>query len=461
MERSQAIALVRNTFTQGFDEARFTHFVRNLLNHIDESKKQTWTYRKAAFQEHVNHFARLGTYTDPRGERIDVLVIHLKKETTLARARVTLRNFVADYLTTGHGQGKAAVIAAFASPLEADWRFSFIKLDFTLETTPLGLVTERAQLTPARRYSYLVGATENCHTAQKQFLELLQTDHSDPTVAALEDAFSVEKVTKEFFHHYRTLFEQSRIALNEFLASAPSISQDFEKRGITADDFAKKLLGQIVFLYFLQKKGWFGVERGMPWGHGRRDFVRRLFDQRAQYVGIAGRRERSLNFFNDILEPLFYEALAKPRVDDDHYYYQFDSRIPFLNGGLFEPLHGYDWVAVDILLPDTLFSNDQLSADGEGGTGILDVFDRYNFTVNEAEPLEKEVAVDPEMLGKVFENLLPENIRHAGGTYYTPRVIVHYMCRRALLYYLTTHAIRYPRSRSRNIPSPCGAFCRF
>ena len=84
--------------------------------------------------------------------------------------------------------------------------------------------------------------------------------------------------------------------------------------------------------------------------------------------------------------------------------------------------------------------------EGDTGTGILDVFDRYNFTVNESEPLEKEVAVDPEMLGKVFENLLPENIRHSSGTYYTPRVIVHYMCQQALLQYLTARASNVPQN---------------
>ena len=118
MERSQAIALVRQTFTERFNEARFTYFVQNLVNHLDETKKQVWTLKKAAFQDHVNHFTRLGTYTDPRGERMDILVIHLRRETTLARGRVTLRNFVADYMTTGHGKGKAAVIAAFVSPLK-------------------------------------------------------------------------------------------------------------------------------------------------------------------------------------------------------------------------------------------------------------------------------------------------------------------------------------------------------
>lgn len=444
MDRSQAIAVVRETFTKRFEEARFVHFIRNLVNHLDEAKKQVWTLKKAAFQDYVNHFTRLGTYTDPRSERVDVLVIHLRKGTTLARGRVTLRNFVADYMTTGHGQGKAAVIAAFVSPMEDDWRFSFIRLDFTLETTELGLVTERAELTPARRYSYLVGENENCHTAQKQFLELLQTDQADPTVAALEAAFSVEKVTKEFFEHYRILFEQSRDALKAFLHSEPAIGKELDERGIIPDDFAKKLLGQIVFLYFLQKKGWFGVARGKGWGSGRKDFIRYLFTQRAEYAGGRSGNRRQSNFFNDILEPLFYEALAAPRLDDDHYYSRFDCRIPFLNGGLFEPLYGYNWVQTDILLPDTLFSNDESSEEGDTGTGILDVFDRYNFTVNESEPLEKEVAVDPEMLGKVFENLLPENIRHAGGTYYTPRVIVHYMCQQALLHYLAARASDIP-----------------
>ena len=75
---------------------------------------------------------------------------------------------------------------------------------------------------------------------------------------------------------------------------------------------------------------------------------------------------------------------------------------------------------------------------GDTGNGILDVFDRYNFTVKEDEPLEKEVAVDPEMLGKVFENLLEVNERSAKGTYYTPREIVHYMCEESLINYLAT-----------------------
>jgi len=448
MNLEQARDCVEKTFRHKFDEDRFLFFIRNLVNHLDETKRAQFSgnYIKRAFAEQVGHYLRLGTYSDPRGEFVDVLVIHLRKETTLARGRVTLRNFVADYLDSGHGKNKAAVIAAFVSPADDDWRFSFVKLDFTFEKTELGLVTERRMLTPARRYSYLVGANENCHTAQKQFIDLLTTDIADPTVAALEAAFGVEKVTKEFYEHYRILFEKTSDALKTYLANDPRIENHFAERGIEPDDFTKKLLGQIVFLYFLQKKGWFGVERGQPWGSGNKGFIRHLFTERAHFAHLVARKsKRDSNFFNDILEPLFYDALARPRVEDDHYYPSFDCRIPFLNGGLFEPLYGYRWDDTEILLSDTLFSNDEESNDGDKGTGILDVFDRYNFTVNEAEPLEKEVAVDPEMLGKVFENLLPENIRHSSGTYYTPRVIVHYMCQQALLHYLTVRAPEVPQ----------------
>src|SRR5206468_3439846 len=116
----------------------------------------------------------------------------------------------------------------------------------------------------------------------------------------------------------------------------------------------------------------------------------------------------------------------------------FKCRIPFLNGGLFEPLRDYDWRKTDIILPNKLFTNADHTDAGDIGTGVLDVFDRYNFTVNEAEPLEKEVAIDPEMLGKVFENLIEENRRKGLGSFYTPREIVHYMCQESLINYLDT-----------------------
>ena len=123
-----------------------------------------------------------------------------------------------------------------------------------------------------------------------------------------------------------------------------------------------------------------------------------------------------------MLEPLFYDALAT--THDDDYYEHLDCKIPFLNGGLFEPLNDYNWEETEIRIDNKLMAD------------VFKTFNQYNFTVREDEPLEKEVAIDPEMLGKVFENLLPENLRKGKGSYYTPRIIVHYICQESLINYL-------------------------
>src|SRR6266496_3778056 len=446
MDQTQAKRTVVETFTREFDRDRYLRFIQNLLNHLDASAKrrlrQAGPYIKKAFQDKIRSFERVGTYTDLNGQTLDVLIVKLQKETTLERARTFQRNFVADYLATGHGKDKDAVLAAFVSPTEEDWRFSFIKLEYSLEETATGRVKERRELTPARRFSFLVGSNERSHTAQKQFLSLLQNDLSDPALNEIEEAFQIEKVTKEFFRRYRELYNNLREELARLVNKNESVKKEFQTRTTDLEEFianfSKKLLGQIVFLYFLQKKGWFGVGRDDEWGSGNKQFLRHLFSNRFELGGKSGKSSRPVNFFNDILEPLFYEALAKPK--DYDFYSRFHCKIPFLNGGLFEPILDYNWVHTDILLPDTLFSNEEPTDEGDFGTGILDVFDRFNFTVNEAEPLEKEVAVDPEMLGKVFENLLPENERKGKGTYYTPRVIVHYMCQQSLINYFTSHA---------------------
>ena len=428
MNRDQSYALIRQTFTQGFDKARFQNFAVNLLNRIDESKAKAWnnTYVKDAFKNHVNRYERLGTYTSPDKEKLDVLVVHLTQDSKLERARTVIRNFVADHLK--NRDEKDAALVAFVSPSETSWRFSYIKMEYATVEKDSGKVDTVTRLTPARRFSYIVGEGESCHTAQARFLDLLQDTTTDPTLVALEEAFSVEAVTKEFFTKYAELFEEIRAALDKMAARDKTLRDEFVAKGVNTVNFAKKLMGQIVFLYFLQKKGWLGVKRGQPWGSGPRDFLRRLAN---------GEYDAYTNFFNDLLEPLFYDTLATER-GAEAWSKRFNCRIPFLNGGLFEPLGDYDWRKTDIILPNKLFINSEYVEEGITGTGVLDVFDRYNFTVNEAEPLEKEVAIDPEMLGKVFENLIEDNRRKRLGAIYTPREIVHYMCQESLINYLDT-----------------------
>lgn len=451
MNPDQAQKLVKQTFQADFDRERFRGFIDRLLKTVNFEKHftQSGFNIRRAFLDKVNSFERVGQYTDSEGKKIDILIVNLKKDVTLERGRTGLRNFAADYLQSDRGIGKSAVLVAYVSSSQTDWRFSYVTLEKDLKQTDKGTYKEEiTSLTPARRYSFLVGKNENSHTAQKQFFDLLNND--EPKLQHIEDAFNIEKVTKEFFGQYKELFESLRNELDKICRKSENIRDEFIKKGMFAfakdsegneklnkdgdrikephtDDFAKKLLGQIVFLYFLQKKGWFGVGRDEKWGTGDKHFLRSLFQN----------KQTGENFFDSILEPLFYNALAVKRQDD--WSDRFNSKIPFLNGGLFEPLNDYDWIHTDIHLPDKLFSNSESTKENDKGTGILDVFDRYNFTINEAEPLEVEVAVDPEMLGKIFENLLPENIRHGSGTYYTPRVIVAYMCQQSLINYLASH----------------------
>jgi len=451
MDKQQAQRIIQETFENPFDEVKFVYFVKNLLNSIEE---KPFIYRgnfiPDAYEQYISTLERIGKYSDGENE-IDILIVKLKKESSIERARTMQRNFISWYLNGSRGDKlKDAALVAFVSPNEDDWRFSLVKMDYRFEEGKNGRIKVKEEFTPARRWSFLVGKNEKSHTAQSRFVPILIDDSNNPTLAQLEDAFNIEKVTKEFFEKYRGLFLWAKEELDKIVSENQKMKDDFESNCINTVDFAKKLLGQIIFLYFLQKKGWFGVKRDADWGTGPKNFLRELFE---------GKHGNYDNFFNDILEPLFYEALRNDRSYDDHYFSMFKCKIPFLNGGLFDPMNNYDWKVTDILLPNELFSNSNKTKEGDIGNGVVDIFDRYNFTVKEDEPLEKEVAIDPEMLGKVYEKfnaIRPDNYEEYKmalkngqkgaeskfnkqyGVYYTPREIVHYMCQQSLINYLAT-----------------------
>src|SRR5438552_16914214 len=319
MNQDQAPNLVRQTLTEAFDKARFRNFVLELLNQFDESKAFTSnkTYIKDAFKNHVERFERLGTYTSPDNEKLDVLIVHLTKRSKLERARTAIRNFVADHLK--QRDGKDAALVAFVSPTEKQWRFSYVKMEYGAVWKDSGKIGVETKLTPARRFSYIVGECESCHTAQTRCPGLLQDTETAPTLAQLEEAFSVDAVTKEFFRKYADLFGEIQKALDKLARKDPAIAKDFDSKNVRTADFAKRLMGQVVFLYFIQKKGWLGVEKGRDWGTGPHDFLRRL--ARAEQANYD-------NFFNDILEPLFYDTLATDR-GHEAWCKRFNCRIPF------------------------------------------------------------------------------------------------------------------------------------
>ncbi|MBU4348950.1 Eco57I restriction-modification methylase domain-containing protein [bacterium] len=475
MDREQAKRNIKETFEASFNEEKFIYFIINLFNLKQSDIKNTsFGVRQGynipeMFRSYISRFQRIAKYLKD-DNRIDVLIVYLKKETSIEYARSMQRNFIAGYLKGNYGSDnlKDAALVAFVSPDKEDWRFSLVKIDYRFEEGKTGRKVKE-EFTPARRWSFLVGKNEKSHTAQSQLVDMLADDKHNPTLSQLEEAFNIETVTKEFFIQYRNLFIQTKEALDKVLEINPKVKFEFEAKGVNTIDFAKKLLGQIVFLYFLQKKSWFGVGRDSNWGTGSKHFLRELFEKK---------HSSYYNFFNDILEPLFYEALrvGEDRRHLDYYYSRFNCRIPFLNGGLFDPIGNYDWVHTDIVLPDSLFSNNISTKEGDIGNGILDIFDRYNFTVREDEPLEKEVAIDPELLGKAYEKfnaIRPDNfeeykkVLRSGkkgsenkfnkqyGVYYTPREIVHYMCQQSLIHYLMAElngdAVSYERVGESNL----------
>src|SRR5436309_4609098 len=192
MNPQQARQRVAETFPQPFNRGKFLEFSCNLLNKFDESKAAQWnaTYVKDAFKPHVQRYERLGTYTSPENEKLDVLIVHLTNESKLERARTAIRNFVADHLKTR--DEKDAALVAFVSPTEQQWRFSYVKMEYATIEKESGKVGVEERLTPARRFSYLVGEGESCHTAQTRFLDLLQDTETDPVLAQIEETFSVE-----------------------------------------------------------------------------------------------------------------------------------------------------------------------------------------------------------------------------------------------------------------------------
>lgn len=474
--------IIDNLFENKFNLDNFKEFVANILNAKIANRAESKSIFKAFFS-YITSYQVISEYSDEEKNKIYVMVVKVKEDKDPIRARVKQREFIAKLLREWHKDGALVV---FYNEDSLHWRMSFIRLNY--EFTIKGI---EEKITPAKRLSYVVGEGEACKTAKDQFYTLANLEES-VSLSKLEEVFALEKVTNEFFKEYKNKYldiKETLINDENFMAEAKK--HDNEKPESFAEGFAKKLMGQISFIYFLQKKGWLGLkmtadklsyeeynkiyERALDkekevlekvydrvdrdtfvlnkeelskldnktesellarafnlpkyfkeWGNGDKKFLRTLFDNHSKNDKNNGK-----TFFEDYLEVLFYNNFSEDR-GELQYSTEFDSRIPFLNGGLFDPYGDYKWRETKFNLKDELFSNDD-------ETGILDIFDRYNFTINENDSYETEVAVDPEMLGKVFENLLDVSDRKSKGAFYTPREIVRYMTNESIMNYLLTN----------------------
>ena len=327
------------------------------------------------------------------GEKIlAVFEVDVAPNVDLLRNRVALRQLVARCIDEVSAH---AVLAFFARPGLQPYRLTYATVESALNTDTFAVETKE---TATRRFTYVLGPGETRRTAATQ-LARLSASRQKATLKDVTHAFSVEPLFREFFHDYGTIFDQVEDLVRPTLSGKETLRM-----------FTQRLFNRLMFLAFIERKGW------LHYG-ARPDYLAALWGARDTSVNA--------NFYRDCLAPLFFDGLnnaTRPPGQSDPRF----GTVPYLNGGLFEKADDGTDDLTGLLVPDNAL---RAILDPDEG-----LFARYNFTVAESTPLDVEVALDPEMLGKVFEELVTG--RHEHGSYYTPKQIVSFMGRAALVEYL-------------------------
>ena len=325
---------------------------------------------------------------------------------SVLRRKVGLRNLIRPYL----GYGFDAALAVYNDG--TNWRLSLI-------------CDLKEDATSTKRFTYVFGDEKAFYKTPILRFESLRTKANE--FLEIKKAFSVEALSDDFFDEYRKQYAE----FVKFLTGKEYVKKgnkwveqktgepdgqyftSFKEDDKLVRDYIKKMMGRIVFLYFLQSKGWLA---------GNLHYMHDLFYDASD--------EAKENFLDKVLEPMFFGLLNTKPEDRSSAplvngvgvkYIPNADEIPYLNGGLFQQEKIDE---VDSVFPAGMFQS------------LFDFFDSYNFTIDENDPNDAEVGVDPEMLGKIFENLLEDN--KDKGAFYTPKEIVRYMCQESLTAYLQT-----------------------
>ncbi len=363
----------------------------------------------------ISQILHLGTINIPMNPTY-VFDITVSNHVQMERNRVTIQQLVRRIMST---YSSAFMVFHYNDDDKWDWRFTFCSKQGNNQET-----------TDSKRYTFLLGPNQSCRTAAENFKKLADK-HGKIVLEDIVEAFDVESLSKEFFEKYKVRYGRfvGHVIGKEYVDKGEGKGEWRENEDLTpselfyglnkdekvARDYVKKLLGRIVFLHFLQKKGWLGAtDEG--WTNGPQNFMYQLFENASD-----GQKE---NFLDDILEPLF-SCLDTPlnqrrEVFDTKVEGLRSVRVPFL-GGLFERTEEDKALSA---FPSELFAD------------FFKFLSEYNFTIDENDPNDAQVGVDPEMLGRIFENLLEDN--KDKGAFYTPKEIVQYMCRESLIAYLQT-----------------------
>lgn len=327
---------------------------------------------------------------------------------SVANKRVGLRNLVKSFINPTWGEFDAVLVVFDSGD---HWRLSFI-------------CDIKGEATSPKRYTYVFGSDDLLYrTPIERFNFLKKKGVSFETLKA---AFSVEALSDEFFDKYREQyadfiqyitgkrFVKVGSKWEEKMLGEPNVAlmQAFNYNEKKIRDYVKKMMGRITFLHFLQRKGWMC---------GDLNYMHNMFENSAY----------KNDYLDSVLEPLFFGILNTKPTEREILFtkYGWDKSllaewkdIPYLNGGLFERDEEDE--------PKSRFPAEYFKR-------LFQFFSEYNFTIDENDPNDAEVGVDPEMLGKIFENLLEDN--KDKGAFYTPKEIVRYMCQESLIAYLETN----------------------
>jgi len=384
---------LRNIFQSPFNKEAWKAILINLFK-VDKLRREPEKFTSDEDNE-VGFY--MGATETADAYRLGLFYYKIKSG-SVAHKKVGLRNLVKRFINQNWGEFDAAIVV-FDSGEE--WRLSFVCDIKEVATTP-------------KRFTFVFGERDNYYRTPVERFMALQSQ--DATFENIRKAFSVEALSDDFFNGYRDMYadfvqyitgkryvkEGGKWVERELGNPDSQYADTFEKDDKLVRDYIKKMFGRIVFLYFLQRKGWL---------NGNRNYMRDLY----------ANSDKKDNFLDGVLEPLFFNVLnEKPenRPESTHLLPGVEN-IPYLNGGLFAK---DDIDERTCVFPEEFFGR------------LFSFLDSYNFTIDENDTEDAEIGIDPEMLGRIFENLLEDN--KDKGAFYTPKEIVIYMCSESIIAYL-------------------------
>ncbi|WP_455076543.1 Eco57I restriction-modification methylase domain-containing protein [Prevotella koreensis] len=377
---------LRNKLKENFNLETWKNILGKMFHKIDYLSVPNSIEDKS-----VKSGGQIGTIRLDNNRSLALFAIEVADNIDIARNRKGLRNIAIRYIDQDIIHG---ILVFYYSKKQIDYRLTFISKETTLNE----MGEFQTKETAPKRYTFLLGGNEPCTTAAIRLYELVKKE--DILLSDVADTFSVERLNKDFFKGYKDRYKK----FCDFLTGNAKNNRNY----------VKKLLGRLVFLQFLQKKGWMGVPAGSKaWEGGDKAYMQKLVEH----------YKNNDRLLSDVLEPLFFNTLNEARPNNIADARLGDNiKIPYLNGGLFDK-DALD--NRDIDFPYSYFQD------------LMEFFSEYNFTIDENDPDDAEVGIDPEMLGHIFENLLEDN--KDKGAFYTPKEIVQYMCRETIVQYLKSH----------------------